>query len=554
MKQILSLFLIVILLFTSCGLDVSSLVPNTEPESEVSSVLEKEPDSLAVVSQARPNQTFGIGYVHDGILDPFEPTHQMNYDLANLLYDKLFVIGSDGSTMYALCDTLSTEDSITYTLTIRSGVFFHNGSPLTAADVEYSLQRARSSSLYARSLSCISSSAYDNAANTVTIVLGKKLGSLPSLLTFPIVSRSGGVDYEYHNYALLGSGRYYIDIEVMEETEYTYLQENSSWYGNTGSKSAVPRIDLFTVSTQDELVHRYFNSDIDILSLSSSQNDNPVLQGDAEKHIISGNSLLYIGFNTSLESFSTPESRLAIYHLIDRGELTALFGEKEYIPVQYPIRKESRTASFLEETLLPDESQVSSLLRKAGFYNSRGSRALEFKSNTFSLVLLACSDSNDAALAAGYLQEKLESVNFTVELKLLPYKEYIDALDKGKFNLYIGTTNPSVNYDYEYLVDYTDLFASLQEQFNQTASANKIAGVPEGMRKILSDIQALNTYDPLYSLELAEHIQLLFDDYMPFVPLCFDTITVYLRGNFVSGIEVSNQDIFYNIELWETPK
>ena len=70
----------------------------------------------------------------------------------------------------------------------------------------------------------------------------------------------------------------------------------------------------------------------------------------------------------------------------------------------------------------------------------------------------------------------------------------------------------------------------------------------------IADIQALKTYDPLYSLELAEHIQSLFDEHMPFVPLCFDTTTVYLRGNFASGVECSTQDIFYNIERWQNPK
>ena len=76
--KLLPLLLAILLLFTSCGIDVSSLVPNTEPETEVTSVVEKETETLAIVSQARPNQTFGVGYVRDSILDPFQPVYQMN--------------------------------------------------------------------------------------------------------------------------------------------------------------------------------------------------------------------------------------------------------------------------------------------------------------------------------------------------------------------------------------------------------------------------------------------------------------------------------------------
>ena len=93
----------------------------------------------------------------------------------------------------------------------------------------------------------------------------------------------------------------------------------------------------------------------------------------------------------------------------------------------------------------------------------------------------------------------------------------------------------------------------IAERGGAAGAANDLASSVD-VRSAIADIQALKTYDPLYSLELAEHIQSLFDEHMPFVPLCFDTTTVYLRGNFASGVECSTQDIFYNIERWQNPK
>ena len=45
----------------------------------------------------------------------------------------------------------------TYTLTLRSGVTFSDGSPLTARDVSVSLERARQSQRYAARLAEVSS-------------------------------------------------------------------------------------------------------------------------------------------------------------------------------------------------------------------------------------------------------------------------------------------------------------------------------------------------------------------------------------------------------------
>ena len=65
------------------------------------------------------------------------------------MYEGLFALKDKSlSPQPVLCETWETSDGIHYTITLKEGVTFHNGSALTAQDAAYSINEARSSSKY----------------------------------------------------------------------------------------------------------------------------------------------------------------------------------------------------------------------------------------------------------------------------------------------------------------------------------------------------------------------------------------------------------------------
>ena len=106
----------------------------------------------------------------------------------------------------------------TYTITLRSGIAFSNGAPLTAADVVASLQAARASSYYGSRLSDMTGvSAPDES--TVVITLSTAYCSLPLLLDVPIVqSGTAGNDIP------IGTGEYVL------VSGSGVLQPNKFWW------------------------------------------------------------------------------------------------------------------------------------------------------------------------------------------------------------------------------------------------------------------------------------------------------------------------------------
>lgn len=545
---------ILILLFTSC-IDVSSLVPQTEAEAKppaTETVSTEFP--LAIISPAQPNQTFGVGYVPGSVIDPFKTDSDINLQLGYLLYDRLFTVSPDGTVAAGICSSITTEDNLHFSLTILPNLTFHNGDPLTVRDVAYSLRRALASPIYGIQLSPVSSVSSNTSDNTLQIELSAPIASITALLDFPIVSSNTDASYSYADFAMLGSGRYYIDLETLEGTKFTYLQFNPGWYGYGNNRPTLPRIDLFAVSDKEELLRRYFNSDIDILSLSSSENDPIVLHGEAERREISGSNLFFLGFNTRFDGFSSASGRLGISALFDTESLCEAVDTASLIALKYPVRPESRVAAYLEKLTVDEPEAVNpyTYLRQAGFSDS--STHIRYAGAAYTLKLLTCSDSDVMVSIASAAAEVLEKATFTVELQALPYKEYIQALYNGNYSLYIGMTQPAENYDYSYLILNADLFADLYQKVTGQEVSPRGAGVSDDVRNALNDLRLLDNSNPLYFLDLAEAVAGLFDNYMPFVPLCFDQDTVYLRGSFVSNVSVTSHDIFYNIDSWALPK
>ena len=139
--------------------------------------------------------------------------------MASLLYEGLFRLDQTFTPQPLLCASYTYDsETLTYKLTLRDGVVFSDGSPLTAADVKTTLNAARSSARYARRLSDVKSiSAGDGA---VTLTLNRPNTGLPALLDIPIL-KSGT---EKHSVPL-GTGPYLYD-----ESSESCLIASQNWW------------------------------------------------------------------------------------------------------------------------------------------------------------------------------------------------------------------------------------------------------------------------------------------------------------------------------------
>lgn len=108
--------------------------------------------SLAVATSALAIERGGsmafARYDDSAIIDPVWADRNPDLWLINALYETLLRNGPDGSIVAGLAESHDVSaDGKTITLTLREGLKFSDGSPLTGKDVVFSLDRARNPDL-----------------------------------------------------------------------------------------------------------------------------------------------------------------------------------------------------------------------------------------------------------------------------------------------------------------------------------------------------------------------------------------------------------------------
>ena len=88
-------------------------------------------------------ETVITGVMHSGlrVLDPVITTAHITRDHAYMIYDTFLAQDSKFQPRPQMADWKISDDKQTYTFTLRDGLKFHDGAPVTAEDVIASLQR-----------------------------------------------------------------------------------------------------------------------------------------------------------------------------------------------------------------------------------------------------------------------------------------------------------------------------------------------------------------------------------------------------------------------------
>lgn len=132
-------------------------------------------------------------------LDPSKQSNQTDYSRGNMLYNGLTWLDGSLTPQPALAESFTTKDAKTWVFTLRKGVQFHDGKPLTPADVVFSISRHKdpATASKAKVLADQIDSVKATGPNEVTIVLTSPNADLPVILgTFHFhIVKEGTTDF-----------------------------------------------------------------------------------------------------------------------------------------------------------------------------------------------------------------------------------------------------------------------------------------------------------------------------------------------------------------------
>jgi peptide/nickel transport system substrate-binding protein len=166
-------------------------------------------------------------------LDPYEATSADSRFILFNVFEGLFKPAPDGRLIPAVAESYSVSgDFLTWTIKLRQGVFFHNGSRVTAQDAAYSLNRGAEKQLYGLQAIAGVEIADDS---TVVIRLTEGDPEFYYYLTNAIIPAG----YEEQNTAPIGTGPFKF---VSFTPQYELVLEKNERYWQAG----LPKADRIT--------------------------------------------------------------------------------------------------------------------------------------------------------------------------------------------------------------------------------------------------------------------------------------------------------------------
>jgi peptide/nickel transport system substrate-binding protein len=210
----------------------------------------------------------GIGGSPDS-LNPGNGLLTEAYTLYELVYDTPININADGEYVPELATDWSvSDDGLTWTLTIRDDVTFHDGEPLTAEDVAYSLQLYKDTEdfPYLPSYAAYFDTIEAPDATHVVLTTADPIGNFEANMVFIYVLPKHiweNVDdpVAFQNEEMIGSGPF--KLAENSQGEFTRLAANEDYWKGAPN---VDEVVFQTYSNADARVTALSNGDVDAIT------------------------------------------------------------------------------------------------------------------------------------------------------------------------------------------------------------------------------------------------------------------------------------------------
>ncbi len=355
------------------------------------------------------------------------------------IFDGLVALDPGLNIVPALADTWTiSRDGRVYEFHLREGVKFHDGTPLTAADVVFSLRRLlderhASESIGASYLKVVEGAPAYSAGRSRELpgVVALDPVRVQLRLTRPYISflevlamddtrivpeRSfKALGEAAFRRAPIGTGPFRFDS--WSETELRLVANHQYFHGE-------PYLDRIEIQFPRPDEHdggnaRFSRGEIDIVEPTSDTLSSMLTDPTIEVHRYQDLSLSFMGMNTGVPPLDDARVRRAIAHAIDRESLAALSpstrrAAQGILPPGLP------SYSPAQKALPYDRDAASRLLAEAGYPGGRGLAPLR---------LFTAPPSSFAGVKSNeQLRADLAAVGITLEVREVTWRELNDRI------------------------------------------------------------------------------------------------------------------------------
>jgi peptide/nickel transport system substrate-binding protein len=449
-------------------------------------------------------------------------------DFGYMIFDTLLAEDADFKIQPQMAEWKISDDKLTYTFTLRDGLKWHDGAPVTAEDCVASLKRWGKADGMGQKLMDFTVSIEASDAKTITLKLKEpyslvldSIGKPSSLVPFMMPKRMAEAPADKPLPELIGSGPFkFVPAEfqpgvkaVFEKNkDYVPRKEAPSWTAG-GKVVKVDRVEWITMADAQTAVNALQSGDIDFMEIPSFD----ILPVLATNKDIKVETLNKLGFQTVgrmnflLPPFDNVKVRRAAFMAMNQKDvLDALIGNPEYYKLC--------GAFFVCGTPLAADTGSESLVKGNGMAEAKKLLAESGYDGT-PIVIMAPGDVVVLKAQPIVAAQLLREAGFKVDVQATDWGTVISRrtsqkpVKEGGWNMFFTNwagadlVNPIVNFSIGGKGKNGGWFGWAEDaKIEQLKDAFARASSPEEQKKIAADIQQ-EAYDQVIYIPLGQFIQ-----------------------------------------------
>jgi peptide/nickel transport system substrate-binding protein len=381
-------------------------------------------------------------------LDPRVGNDQASGRIGDLAYAGLIKPSVRGDYDPDLAQSWETPDDKTIIFKLKPNLKFHNGKPLTSADVKFTYD-----SLMAEAFTSPKKSGYATVAaietpdpNTVIFRLKEPNGGMLDNLTLGIIPT--GSDPNAMKSQPISAGPYKVVRYTTDEK--VELQRFDGWHGG---QPKIPNVNVRILpdATTRALEMQQGSIDFAINSLPLDQVNQ--FEKNPEWKVVKepGSTYQYLAFNLRDPILKKKEVRQAIAHAIDRQQIVRdlLLGNATATETIFPAGHWARAENLPSYAF--DVNKAKQLLDQAGHRDPDG----DGPQPRFNLTYKTSTDV-EANQQAEMIQQMLKKVGINVQIQSNEFGTFYEDIQNGRFQLFslrrTGVSDP----DFYYVIFHSD--------------------------------------------------------------------------------------------------
>jgi peptide/nickel transport system substrate-binding protein len=389
----------------------------------------EEPSTVTMIIESSPNN-----------LDLRQGTDAQSERLGGLVFDALVKKDEHYELRPWLATSWEQPDALTWVFHLRDRVRFHDGRPLEAEDVAYTIESLIDGSLITAKGGSFTAVERTEARDRLTVVVHMKRPDAGLLFNmsdglFGVVPRGAGKDFGLHP---VGSGPFKF-VSAVQDKEVIVERNHDYWASGLGEMPALPAGAERIERVRFEVVPDAITSALELKKGSADLASNVVtldmihtLESAPNLKVESGPSsaVVYVTFNVTDPLLQDKRVRQAVACAIDRQAIVDAIwrGQARLANTLLPVGHWA-AATDAELARYPhDVARAQGLLEEAGFPAGKDGVRLRLTMKT--------STDETTRLMAAVLQQQLRAAGIALEIRSAEFGTFYADVTKGAFQIY----------------------------------------------------------------------------------------------------------------------